>query len=251
MERDGPLDDSATTPTTGPTYRRRIYLVRHGDVTYFDAHGRPVPPGTVPLNEEGRRQAAAVGHELTAVALDRVMSSDLGRCVETAALITAERGLRIETAPQLREIQPGRLADLPTASLEQAFLGAFAGVEREGRFLGGETYGALADRVLACFATILANRTWNRLLLVAHGGVNRVLLAHAFGAGLGGFARLEQDPACVNVIDVADGGALLVRLVNYTTYNPLKHGLELTTMERLYRQYRHTDSGEAPAACKR
>lgn len=41
--------------------RRRIYLMRHGAVTYFDATGRLILPETVPLNEDGRRQAAAPG----------------------------------------------------------------------------------------------------------------------------------------------------------------------------------------------
>ena len=41
--------------------RRRIYLMRHGDVTYFDASGRAIDPETVPLNENGREQASAAG----------------------------------------------------------------------------------------------------------------------------------------------------------------------------------------------
>ena len=37
--------------------RRRIYLMRHGAVAYFDGSGRPVPPDTEPLTEEGRAEA--------------------------------------------------------------------------------------------------------------------------------------------------------------------------------------------------
>nr|NDG07062.1 histidine phosphatase family protein [Oxalobacteraceae bacterium] len=36
--------------------RRRIYLMRHGSVTYFDSHGKPVLPESVPLNDAGRMQ---------------------------------------------------------------------------------------------------------------------------------------------------------------------------------------------------
>jgi probable phosphoglycerate mutase len=222
-----------------PAKRRRVYLLRHGDVSYFDEQGRPFRPDTVPLNAAGRAQAEAAGRELAAVPLDRVLSSDLIRSVETARLVMAGRGLLIETRPELREIRPGRLADIPPKTIEQAFLGAFtSGVEREARFLAGETYGALADRVLACFQTLLAEPHWRHLLLVAHGGVNRVLLSEAMGAGLRGFAAVEQDPGCINILDVDPHGRCLVRLVNYTPYNSLKAGMDLTTMERLYQEYK-------------
>src|SRR5262249_46021265 len=52
-----------------PTVRRRIYLLRHGDVSYFDEQGKPFRPTTVPLNPEGRLQAEAVGHVLAEVPL--------------------------------------------------------------------------------------------------------------------------------------------------------------------------------------
>jgi broad specificity phosphatase PhoE len=223
----------------GPMPRRRIYLVRHGDVTYFDGQGRPFPPGTVQLNPDGRRQAEAAARELAAIPLDRVVASDLVRTTETAKILIAGRGLTLETRPQLREIQPGRLADLPPDEAVKAFLGAFPReFDRTARFLGGETFGSLADRVLACFHEVLNDASWRQLLIVAHGGVNRVLLANALDSGMRGFGVFEQDPGCLNVLDVADDGRFLIRLVNYTPYNTVKVGLELTTMETLYQQYR-------------
>src|SRR5262245_42918095 len=52
---------------TKPGFRRRVFLARHGEVSYFDASGRPFRPDVVPLNDEGRRQAAAVSEVLAAV----------------------------------------------------------------------------------------------------------------------------------------------------------------------------------------
>jgi probable phosphoglycerate mutase len=222
-----------------PKARRRVYLMRHGDVSYFDEQGRPFRPDTVPLNEQGRLQAEAAGQALAEVPLDRAVSSDLPRSLATASLVISGRNLPVETFPQLQEIRPGRLADLPTDDIEQTFLGAFTGgLGRDARFLGGETFGSLQDRVLACFQELLADPAWRHLLIVAHGGVNRILLAHALGVGLGGFGSLEQDPGCLNILDVDEAGRWLVRLVNHTPYNPAKRGLELTTMESLYLQYR-------------
>jgi broad specificity phosphatase PhoE len=234
-----------TTENSERPVRRRLYLMRHGDVSYFDEQGRPFHPETVPLNNEGRAQAEAARAALAEVPLDRVISSDLLRSVETAEIVVRGRGLVPEQRAELREIQPGRLRDIPEDALQQTFVGAFAGgLDRETRFLAGETFGSLIDRVQAYMATLLADMSWRNLLIVAHGGVNRTILARAFGLGIEGFAVCEQDPACINILDIDDAGQWLIRLVNYTAYNPAKIGLHLTTMERLYEQYRRRGLGQ-------
>lgn len=121
--------------------RRRIYLMRHGAVTYFDATGRPILPETVPLNEDGRRQAAAAGQTFAAerIVFDRVIVSGLPRTVETAQRVLAEmpamqaRNLALEPWPELQEIRGGKLAEIPEHDVAQAFIGAFeAGCRRTG-----------------------------------------------------------------------------------------------------------------------
>ncbi len=67
-------------------------------------------------------------------------------------------------------------------------------------FLGGETVGALLDRVLPALDALLAEPGWDVLLLVLHGAVNRAILSRALageGVFLGGVravARLRQRP---------------------------------------------------------
>src|SRR5947209_5078920 len=223
--------------------RRRVYLMRHGSVEYFAADGRPFRPDTVPLNDAGRRQAEAAARELAVVPLDRVVCSGLPRTAETAALVATGRGLEVEVRPELREIEPGRLdaerwAALTAADIEKLFLGTLsADITPESRFLNGETFASLAGRAWPCFEALLAERGWRRLLVVAHGVVNRLLLGRALGAGLSGLGSLEQDAGCVNVLDVLEDGRLLVRLVNHTPLTPTKHGLDLTTLEELYQQF--------------
>src|SRR5258708_40341534 len=94
--------------------RRRVYLMRHGEVSYFP-DGRPVPPEGVPLNDEGRAQARAAARALAEVPLDRVVSTGLPRTDETAVIVVGERGIAIQVEPALREIQPGRIGDIPPA----------------------------------------------------------------------------------------------------------------------------------------
>jgi len=67
-----------------------------------------------------------------------VITSGLPRTVETAELVAAGRAP--EEWPELRELEGGRLGDLPEDELEQAFVGFFKDVVPEDTpFLGGET----------------------------------------------------------------------------------------------------------------
>ena len=72
-------------------------------------------------------------------------------------------------------------------------------------------------------------------MIVGHGVVNRLILSRILGMSLSCLGALEQDAGCINLIYVDDAGRCLVRLLNYTPVNPVKTGMELTTLERLYR----------------
>ncbi|MDQ3874761.1 MAG: histidine phosphatase family protein [Actinomycetota bacterium] len=215
--------------------RRRIYLMRHAQVAYFEPDGRPVDPESVALTAEGERQARAAAAVLDGVRFDRVVTSGLPRAVATARIVAP--GIKPEAWPELREIEGGRLADIPEDGLERAFTGAFSGVvPQETRFLGGETIGALLDRVLPALERLLADTSWDVLLAVLHGGVNRAILSHALTGGRTFLGNFEQAPGCVNVLDVGDDW--IVRAVNVAPYDLGYLGPRTRTMEQLLEQYR-------------
>jgi broad specificity phosphatase PhoE len=225
-----------------PFARRRIYLMRHADVSYYAAAGRPYRSASVPLTEAGRRQARAAAEALAEVPLDRAIVSGLARTIETARIVVGDRPIPLEERPALQEIRGGRVTELPGDRVEAAFRHAFVGLRPESTFLGGEeTFGAFGERVVPCFHGLGGDDGWQHLLIVAHGGTNRVILLAALGAGLAGYGAIEQDAGCLNVLDVEGEGdtfRAIVRLVNYTPYNSLKLGIQETTMERLYRAFR-------------
>jgi probable phosphoglycerate mutase len=224
-----------------PPPRRRVYLMRHAEVEYFDATGRPHPPQTVPLTELGRQQAQAAGATLADVPFDRAITSGLLRTEQTAQLILAAREVPLESEPRLREIETGRMSDWAAVSPEMVMrtvLGALPGDLRpESAFLAGETFASLAGRVEEAWTALLARSDWRTLLVVAHGVVNRMILTLLLGAPLGALGKLEQDACCVNLIEIDDAGTPLVRLINYTADNPHKVGMNFSTLEGLYRQF--------------
>lgn len=223
--------------------RRRIYLMRHGAVDYFRADGSAVPPDGVPLNAAGRAQADEAGalYARCGVRFDRVVASGLPRTLETAGRVLAAAGQRIdvEVEPALQEIRGGRLADIPPERIEEAFVGAFraTGDVESHRFLGGESIGEMLDRTLPAFERWLARDDWQCLLMVLHGGVNRALIARALTGTRAFFGRLEQSPACINVIDAGTDHEV-VRAINLAPTQWLHERERLTTMEKLLMEFR-------------
>lgn len=223
--------------------RRRIYLMRHGSVTYFDAAGKPFSPEQVPLNEQGRGQASAAGQvfALENIRFDRVIVSGLPRTVETATRVLAETRQQIELEhwPELEELRGGKLASIPDHELEDAFVGAFEGVVPEHKqFLGGESIGQLIDRIYPGIDKLRADPAWDTVLMVLHGGVNRAILSYALTGQRLYLGNLAQTAGCINALDVgAEKSDWVVRIVNYSPPSRLQGETRLTTMETLLDQY--------------
>jgi len=217
--------------------RRRLYLMRHAEVSYFGVDGAPVDPREVPLNDEGVEQAGAVARALCDIELDRVLTSGLLRTLETASIVAPD--VAPESWPELREIQGGRLSEIPADALEHEFVHAFRGViPNESRFLRGESIGELFDRVLPAVERLVADDGWHTALAVLHGGVNRAILSYALTGERMFLGHFEQAPACVNVLDLGAGGEWIVRAVNVAPYDLLHLSHRDTTMERYWEQYR-------------
>ncbi|MER3451729.1 MAG: histidine phosphatase family protein [Thermus sp.] len=210
--------------------RRRLLLLRHGEVDYFP-HGKPVPPEGVGLTERGRVQAEAVRTLLASVPLDLAVHTGLPRTQETLALVLKGRNTPVEIWPEFQEIRPGALKALPNP--ERAFREAFYPRDLQERFLGGERYADFLDRLLPAYERLL-QKPWETLLLVAHGGVIRALLSYAL-TGQRGFLPLEVHPCGLSVLDLGEPN--LLRVHNLTPYDPLPHR-RISTMEELWEAYR-------------
>lgn len=213
--------------------RRRLYLMRHAEVRYFQG----LHPEEVLLTEEGRRQAEAAAAALEQIPFDRVITSGLARTEETARVVAPY--IEPEARRQLREIESGDLRSVAPEVVQDMMSTAFRGVvPLDTQFLGGETVGELLDRVLPVIDDLVADEAWDIGLLVLHGGVNRAILSRAITGQqvfLGGF---EQSPGCINVLDVDGHSGWIVRAVNETPYDPAHVSApRTTTMEQLWQEY--------------
>jgi broad specificity phosphatase PhoE len=205
--------------------RRRLYLMRHAEVSYVGERN----PEVVRLTERGLEQAQAARRALAGVDLDLVVTSGLPRTIETAEAVAP--GRELERWPDLAEWRGGRLDDIPPEELEEVFVGGLHIQDESARFLGGESLGEALDRVLPAFDRLVA-REWETALAVLHGGINRILVSQTLAGGRAYFGNFEQAPACINVLDLGETG-WIVRVVNYIPYDPL-HPARETTMEYLW-----------------
>lgn len=233
------------------TGRRRLYLMRHGHVDYFQ-------PGltdfrTVDLTEEGREQAGAAALALSGVHFDHVFHSGLPRTIQTSTIVAKGNdwadSITIAEAGQFHELRGGIYRTDSREELAARLAFSFDEATEPGaEFLpGGERFADAYARIVAAFEDLLRNQSWRVALLVAHEGVNRLLLGHASGAGLAGIAHFEQDLACINVLDIdvipeiSDNGdkqlkiqRILIKALNITPYDFVKAGLPKTSLEHLF-----------------
>lgn len=180
-----------------------VYLMRHGD-TRTDGARRYVGWTDLPLTDKGRLQAAWWQRELSGVVFDRIISSDLQRSVETAEIIAKGRNnVAIELRPDLREIHLGRWDGM---RMEEVRLQYPSQYEERGidpaafRPEGGESFLDLSDRVIPAFGKLAETGGSGNILIVAHGGVNRVILCGLLGMPLPNLFRLAQDFGCLNML---------------------------------------------------
>ncbi|HTK97837.1 MAG TPA: histidine phosphatase family protein [Pseudomonadales bacterium] len=221
--------------------RRRIYLLRHAEAAYLRDDGTPVADTRiVGLTANGEDQARRQSEVLADVEFDRAVCSGLPRTRATAGFILGTRKAPVlEVVPGLEEIHGGDhfddISDMQSWIRHVANPWADA-AQADSRFLGGERFADFESRVVPAFTALMSDRSWRTLLIVAHGGVNRLLLNHVMNLPWQGTVSIEQDACCINIVDVDMDGArvvrYLVRGVNITGYNLSKRGIGLTDMER-------------------
>ncbi|MEZ4600859.1 MAG: alpha-ribazole phosphatase [Syntrophotaleaceae bacterium] len=206
--------EQAETLSGGSEPGCTCYLIRHGD-TRQDEVKRYIGHTDLPLNALGRDQARALKKRLAHIPFDRIYSSDLRRCLETARIIAGPQGKGIRKLPSLREINLGEWEGQPMASIRRRFPDQF---ENRGRDLarfrtpGGESFHELQARVVPAFLELI-NNTEGNLLVIAHAGVNRAILCHLLDRPLDELLELPQSYGCLNIIE-RQGDRLSVKSIN-------------------------------------
>jgi broad specificity phosphatase PhoE len=237
------MPDETTPQLPGTRGRKRVYLMRHGEVSYVRPDGRTVFSTQVALTDEGVDQARQMHDFLLDVPFDLAAHTGLERTRQTAQLVLDGREVPLEELGALREIEAGSIAHFTDERIDAEFTyGLERAAEADAAFGGGERFMDFEQRIVPGFEAFLRRPDWTTALLVAHGGTNAVILGWVTRGGLAGLAAFEQDAGCVNIIDadVIDGEIVrrMIRAVNLTPYNLTKHEHYLTVAERIVAAHR-------------
>jgi broad specificity phosphatase PhoE len=199
----------------------RLYLVRHGS-TALTAEDKFSGAIGVDLSDEGRWQAAKLGERLKSEQIVAAYASPLSRAYETAQIICKPCGLTPLTRQGLEEIHHGRWEGMARRDVEAQFRDEYLAWESDPFTFapeGGESGVAVLARALPVLRAIVTAHAGSRVLVVSHKATLRLLLSSLLGFDERGYRdRLDQAPACLNIVDFKDPVHARLMLFNDTSH---------------------------------
>ena len=167
-----------------------ILLIRHGE-TAWNRERRMQGHIDIPLNDEGQRQARALGSALAAERPDAIWSSDLQRARDTAQAIADAHGMTPQLSESLRERCYGAFEGMTYQEIGERYPEAmrqWKARDLHARFPAGEreaeTLHEFHQRCVAAASCIARSHDGEKLVIVAHGGVLDCLYRAATGMAL-------------------------------------------------------------------
>jgi probable phosphoglycerate mutase len=199
----------------------RLYLVRHG-ATQLTAEDRFAGDIGVDLSADGRSQAERLAVRVRDHSISAIYSSPLLRAVETARIIATGCGLEPRLSDGLREIHHGHWEGLTRQEVETGFAAEYAAWEEDPFTFapeGGESGVSVLARALPALREIVVRQAGLNVLAVSHKATIRLLLSSLLGFDPRGYRdRLDQAPACLNVLDFRDPVRARLMLFNDTSH---------------------------------
>ena len=182
----------------------RVFLIRHG-ATVLSAEDRFAGSTDVALSDTGRNQARCLAHRLADDKLTAIYASPLRRTMETARIIAEPHRLAPVPRDALREIDHGRWEGLRRADVETQFKDEYAAWEEDPSTFaptGGESGISVLARALPVVREIVLQHAGENVAIVSHKATIRLLISSLLGFDVRGYRdRLDQSPACLNVLD--------------------------------------------------
>ncbi|HLF73070.1 MAG TPA: histidine phosphatase family protein [Anaerolineales bacterium] len=195
----------------------RLYMVRHG-ATQLSAEDRFAGTVDVELSEAGKFQAGRLAERLADDSITAVYCSPLMRTVQTATILAKPRNIPVIHRDGLREIHHGHWEGMRRADVESQFPDEYTAWEEDPFTFapqGGEAGVNVIARALPVIREIVLEHRGENLLVVSHKATLRLLISSLLGFDARGYRdRLDQAPACLNVLDFKDPVRVRLMLFN-------------------------------------
>ncbi len=185
----------------------RVYLIRHG-ATQLSLEDRFAGFTDVELSDEGRWQAQCLAERLADDQISAIYCSPMRRTIETARIVGAPFHLEPILRDELREISHGHWETMHRAEVEAQFPEEYAAwVQDPFTFApqGGESGLSVMARALPVVREIVVQHAGEQVAIVSHKATIRLLISSLLGFDARGYRdRLDQSPACLNILDFKD-----------------------------------------------
>ncbi len=194
----------------------KIFLCRHGR-TDHNKNGIVQGYLEVELNEEGEEQARKLARRLSDLDIDSFYTSPLVRTVETATIVSQKIDADHETLEDLREVDQGIYEGEDSQEMFEEMRAAEVDDHRWTPE-DGESMEDLRERSLSVLETMEQRHQDENVLLIGHGGINKVMILAALGHSSKNFNRIKQENCCLNVITTHESHGWVVEKVNDTSH---------------------------------
>ena len=195
----------------------RLYLVRHG-ATSLSAEDRFAGSVGVELSDEGRMQAQLLARRLADDRLDVIYCSSLSRTIETAEIIAKPHGLTPIPHDGLREASHGHWEGLTRKEVESLYPDEYDAWDSDPFTFapeGGESGITVLARALPVIRELVMKHPGQNVMVVSHKATLRLLISSLLGFDARSYRdRLDQAPACLNILDFKDSVRTRLMLFN-------------------------------------
>jgi probable phosphoglycerate mutase len=191
--------------------RTQILMIRHGQ-TQWNIRGVRQGHLDSPLTEQGLAQARALGQRLVRERFTALYSSDLGRAIQTAKMISSVTGHKILTDARLRERHLGIFQGLNGDEIRDKYPEEYRlhrSVGPDFVIPGGESVRQQVERNVEYLNDLAEKHFGETIVVVTHGGVLSGFFRHALSIPLEAPRRFEFMNASLNVFMHEDGNWLL------------------------------------------
>ena len=195
----------------------RLYLVRHG-ATPLSAEDRFSGAANVFLSDSGRSQVELLAQRLADDNINAIYTSPLDRTMETAKIIAKHHGITPIPKDGLREISHGHWEGLSRKEVSESFPEEYEAWESDPFTFApkeGESGISVLARALPVIREVVVSHKEENVLVVSHKATLRLIISSLLGFDGRGFRdRLDQAPACLNILDFKDPARARLMLFN-------------------------------------
>ena len=198
----------------------KIYLVRHGETGWNQA-GLLQGQTDIALNAQGLEQAREAAERLKEVPFEIAFCSPLIRAKRTAETIIGDRKITLTTDERLRELNFGPWEGVDIRSIKDAASQPFTNPGSYIPPVGAESFAQLYKRSGEFVDQVLLplEGTYETVLVVAHGGVNRSILNPVLNIPVDDFWRMHMGNCATAILDCTDGKLSMLEYMDSQSAN--------------------------------